>query len=93
MLEIFFLAKFCKSLAATAREKNRPTSWAALGALLWIGGEITGAVIGVGNHANGMNLYGAALIGAVIGAVVAWMVVKNLSTIPNAAPLPTARVV
>jgi uncharacterized membrane protein YeaQ/YmgE (transglycosylase-associated protein family) len=93
MLEILFLIKFCKSLAATAREKNRPGGWGALGAVMWIGGEIAGAMVGASSHADGMGLYGYALVGAIIGAVIAYVIVKNLSTIPLDTGLPTARVV
>jgi hypothetical protein len=92
MLEIIFLVKFHKSLAAIAKEKNRTVGWAGLGVILWITGEIAGAVLGAKNHANGMGLYGFALLGAVVGAVTAWVIVKSLTPIPTH-PIPTARVV
>jgi len=92
MLEIIFLVKFCKSLAAVAREKNRPASWAALGVILWVAGEIGGAMLGASNRVMGMELYGCAVLGAVVGAIAAWVIVKTLKPIPLH-PIPTARVV
>lgn len=94
MLEILFLVWFCKKLASIAREKNRPGGWGAVGAIGWIGGEIGGAVLGAsGGHAEGMDLYGYALMGAVVGAVTAWLIVRSLSVVPLDTGLPQARVV
>ncbi len=94
MLEILFLVWFCKKLAAIAREKNRPGSWGAVGAIGWIGGEIGGAVLGASSsNAQGMDLYGYAIMGAIVGAVSAWLIVRSLSVIPVDTGLPTARVV
>jgi uncharacterized membrane protein YeaQ/YmgE (transglycosylase-associated protein family) len=93
MIEIIILVQFCKKLAAIAREKNRSGSWGAVGAIGWIGGEITGAVIGASGGAESMNLYGYALLGAVIGAVIAYVIVKSLSEVPLDPNFPTARVI
>ncbi len=94
MLEIIFLVWFCKKLAAIAREKNRPGGWGAVGAIGWIGGEIGGAVLGAStSRAQGMDLYGYAIMGAVVGAVVAWVIVRSLSIVPLDTGLPQARVV
>lgn len=93
MIEIIILVQFCKKLAAIAREKNRSSSWGAVGAVGWIGGEITGAVIGASGGAQSMNLYGFALLGAVVGALVAYLIVKSLKEIPVDPNFPTARVI
>lgn len=93
MIEIIILVQFCKKLAAIAREKNRSGSWGAVGAVGWIGGEITGAVIGASGGAQSMNLYGFALLGAVVGALVAYLIVKSLKEIPIDPNFPTARVI
>jgi len=94
MLEILFLVWFCKKLAAIARDKNRPGSWGAVGAIGWIGGEIGGAVLGAStSHAQGMDLYGYAIMGAIVGAVAAWLIVRSLSIVPLDTGLPQARVV
>lgn len=93
MLEILILVRLCKKLAAMAREKNRPGSWGALGAILWIGGEIGGAVLGVGVDADGMTPYVYALVGAILGTVSAYFIVKSLVPIPEDTGLPVARVI
>ena len=93
MLEIMFLVYFCKKLAAIARDKNRAGGWGALGAIGWITGEISGAIIGAkaGGVAS-MALYGYALLGAALGAVVAYVIVIRLVPIPLDTDLPQARV-
>jgi hypothetical protein len=93
MIEILVLIRFCKKLAAMAREKGRTGSWGAVGALGWIGGEITGAFIGFSAGATDMAPYGIALVGAVVGATIAYLVVRGLSEIPPDNGLPVARVV
>jgi uncharacterized membrane protein YeaQ/YmgE (transglycosylase-associated protein family) len=94
MLEILFLIWFCKKLASIARDKNRPGSWGAVGAIGWIGGEIGGAVLGAStSNAQGMDLYGYAIMGAIVGALAAWLIVRNLSEVPLDTGLPQARIV
>ena len=94
MLEILFLVWFCKKLAAMARDKNRAGGWGSLGALLWIGGELGGAVVGAGaSGAEGMGLYGYALLGAGLGALIAYVIVASLTPIPRDGDLPIARVI
>src|SRR5262245_9872752 len=78
MLEIFFLIWFARKLASTAKGKGRSGGWAALGVGLWVGGELTGFVIGmVLDLDNGAYL--TAILTAVVGAIIAWVVVSNLS--------------
>ncbi len=93
MIEIIILVQFCKKLAAIAREKNRSGSWGAVGAVGWIGGEVAGAVIGASGGSEGMNLYGFAILGAIVGAIIAYVIVKSLKELPTDPNFPTARVV
>ena len=92
MLEIIFLVWFCRKLAATARAKNRSGGWGGLGAILWIGGEISGTVLGVKGGAQELGLYGYALAGAILGAILAYVIVASLGPIPRDGDLPAARV-
>lgn len=91
MIEIIILVVFCKKLAGIAKEKNRSGSWGAVGAVGWIGGEIGGAIVGVSGGAEGMNLYGYAIIGAALGALVAYLIVTSLKALPADPNFPTAR--
>ena len=93
MLEILFLIWFCKKLAAIARDKNRSGSWGALGALGWIGGEVSGFVLAYKAGSVGMGGYGYALLGAILGATIAYVIVQALPKIPFDKDFPTARVV
>lgn len=93
MLEILFLVWFCKKLASIARDKNRSGGWGALGAIFWVGGEVSGFVVGTSGHADGGAAYGFALVGAVIGALIAFMIVKSLPELPQDGDFPNARVV
>jgi hypothetical protein len=93
VLEIFFLYHFCKKLAAMAREKNRPTSWAGLGAALWIGGEIGGAALGATSSPDATTIYMLAVLGALVGALAAYVIVATLKPLPRDGDLPVARVV
>jgi membrane protein DedA with SNARE-associated domain len=95
MLEILFLRFFYRKLKSIAQEKNRTGAWGALGVLLWITGEITGFMIAMSASHGGDDtgtMYAFALLGAVFGAVVAYLIVKSLSDVPLGTPLPTARV-
>ena len=79
MIEILILVQFVRSLSRIAESKGRSKGWAGLGVLGWIGGEITGAIIG-GLTSEGMgSVYAIALLGAVVGSIVAYVIVKNLS--------------
>jgi hypothetical protein len=95
MLEILFLIWFCKKLASMARDKNRPGGWGALGALFWIGGEITGAVIGAksSTYAETSSIYIYAIMGALLGALAAYIIVSTLKPVPRDGDLPAARLI
>jgi hypothetical protein len=77
MLEILFLLFFCRRLANIAKAKGRSGAWGGLGAAFWIGGEIVGVGIGLAADA-GMGAYLLALVFAVVGAIIAYVIVKNL---------------
>ena len=93
MLEIAFLVWFCKKLASMAREKNRNGIWGGLGALFWIGGEILGFMTGGTRAVTDMGAYGYAILGAIVGAVLAYVIVKALPIVPLDTGLPHMRVV
>ena len=79
MLEIIAVVFLAKKLAAIAKAKGRSAGWAALGPVLWIGGEITGAVVGFAmTGGDGLAPYGFAIMGAIIGAVASYLIVNAL---------------
>jgi hypothetical protein len=93
MLEILVLIKVTQSLANTCRMKSRSTGWSALFPLFWIGGEITGFIVASSHrHYTGddfdMGAYGYAILGAILGGVLAYVIVKSLKdlTPPPIAP-------
>lgn len=79
MLEIIGIIVFAKHLAGVAEGKGRSKGWAALGVLFWVIGEIVGAFAGALVMGDGLGLYLTALIGAAVGAGIAWLIVTNLS--------------
>jgi hypothetical protein len=81
MLEILFLIYFRKKLSGIAQEKGRSGAWGAL-ALLWVVGEVFGFVLAamLGTGDDVMSMYPLALVGAIGGAVVAWIIVRSLSS-------------
>jgi hypothetical protein len=79
MLDIVIGILLCKRLAAMAREKGRSAGWAALGALFWFGGEVTGAVIGaIAGDGELVGTVLGAFAMASVGAVIAYLIVKSL---------------
>ncbi len=79
MLEIILIVVLTGKLRTIAQSKGRSAGWAALGPVLWIGGEVLGAVAGAIMGADGLSLYGGAILGAVVGAGIAWAIVNGLS--------------
>jgi hypothetical protein len=77
MLEILFLVRFVRHLSKLAKSKGRSGGWSGLGVALWLGGEITGIIVGTLADA-GAGAYVIALIFAAIGATVAHFIVKSL---------------
>lgn len=94
MLEILLLIHFSKKIGALAESKGYPKGryqWMLLG--MWIVGEFLGGQIG-GAMASGSDqaicvAYIIAIIGAALGAWVAFSIVRNLPTaeIPTRSPL------
>lgn len=84
MLEIILLIFLCKKIGAIIREKGRsPVAFQVLTVFLWFGGEIAGAVVGIivsGNEEPGPAAYIFALVGAAVGATIAFLIASNLST-------------
>lgn len=93
MIEILVLVRFCRKLAEIARSKNRRGSWGAVGAVGWIGGETSGAILGATQSNAGASIYVFAILGAILGALIAYAIVKTRSELPLNRDFPTARVV
>ncbi len=77
MLEIIFLVRFVRHLSKLARSKGRSGGWGGLGVALWLGGEITGLIVG-GLADAGAGAYLVALLFAAVGATAAHFIVKSL---------------
>ena len=93
MIEIFVLIRFCRRLAAIAREKGRTGAWGALGANQRIGGENGGAMHGISSGAHDLSPYGYALVGAALGACLAYAIVRALDDVTVRGRLPNARLI
>jgi uncharacterized membrane protein YeaQ/YmgE (transglycosylase-associated protein family) len=78
MLEIIIIINLVRRLSAMASEKGRARSWGALGALGWIGGQLIGAVVASLLEFEPIAIYATALVCAIVGAVTAYLVVRNL---------------
>ena len=64
---------------------------------MWFGGEVTGFVIALSTRRHvsddfDLGSYGIALLGAIVGAVVAYAIVKSLPEVPRDTGLPQARI-
>lgn len=97
MIEILFLYFFYHHLANTAMERGRYSVWGWLGAGLWLVGEVIGLVIAVALGLNPVVAYGVMLLGAAMGATIAYLIVHNLAVrglalAPVPAPPPPAAI-
>jgi hypothetical protein len=84
VLEILLLYFMGKKIAETASDRGRPgVLFVILLVGLWFGGELAGFVVGAAiNHGEvGLACYGFALLGAMFGAITAFIIV-------NAMPVP-----
>jgi membrane associated rhomboid family serine protease len=88
MIEILILISLSKNIAAKAREKGRSGgAFVVLLLALWIGGELFGAILGCvvslvaldDDEPNMLMCYAGALGGAIVGAVVAFLIVKAIA--------------
>jgi hypothetical protein len=89
VLEIVFIIWLTRRLARVAEQRGHSKGWGALGAIFWIAGEIIGLVIGFALELD-MGAYGLALLGAGAGATLAYAIVANLGSRPNAFELAAA---
>lgn len=92
MLEIFLIIAISKKIAAILKEKGRsPTGYVVLFVFLWFGGEIIGAIAGFflavamdpGAFNDGFSFvaYLFALVGAAVGALVAYSIANAVPAI------------
>lgn len=81
MIEIIIVWQLCKKVGEIVREKGRKAfGWQFLTVVLWLGGEIFGAIVGavMSGGEEGAGLYFMALIGAATGGVTAYAIAKLL---------------
>jgi uncharacterized membrane protein YeaQ/YmgE (transglycosylase-associated protein family) len=85
MLEILVLIGLSKRIMAIAKSKGRSSAgWVVLLIVLWFAGEFTGGVIAaIATYPQEplLEAYLFALVGAVVGAVVTFAIVKNLPSL------------
>jgi hypothetical protein len=83
MIEILLLVALTRKIGRICEEKGRKAGgFKALTVLLWIGGEIFGAVIGVILlGAEDLGIYLFALIGAAVGAGISVLIANNLTPV------------
>lgn len=86
MLEIIALWTLTKRIGRIIEEKGRKSGWyKAFTVLLWIGGEIIGAIIGAvitgADESAQCLVYLFALVGAAGGAGIAYLIATNLSPV------------
>src|SRR3954469_6345272 len=87
MLEILLLISMCKSLGKMLRAKGRNAGlFQFMLVMMWLGGEIVGAIVGMVVLGGGGAVYLFALLGAAAGAIVTWIIAKNLKPQDYAGP-------
>ncbi|MEP6922886.1 MAG: hypothetical protein ABI954_00350 [Pyrinomonadaceae bacterium] len=93
MLEIILLIGLTKKIGNMLNAKGRKSGWfKLLTVVLWIGGELIGAVIGaVIGEISDLGLvvaYPLALLGAAGGALTAYLIAKNVRPVETFEPPP-----
>ena len=93
MLEIILLIGLTKKIGNMLHAKNRKSGWfKLLTVVLWLGGEMMGAIIGaVIGQISGYGLavsYPLALLGAAAGALTAYLIAKSVSPVERFEPPP-----
>lgn len=90
MLEIVLLIVLTRKIGEICERKGRKaTGYKILLVVLWIGGELFGAILGaLLTGGEGVALYVLALLGAATGAGIAFLIAKNTSSSisPDAPP-------
>lgn len=85
MLEIILLIALTRHVGETVKMKGRKSGWYKLmTVLLWIGGEVAGAIVGgvaaaVSGSGGMLFVYLFALVGAAIGAGAAILIARGVS--------------
>jgi hypothetical protein len=92
MLEILFIWFLGKKIAAIATAKGRrPAGYVVLFVVMWFGGEISGAIASVATAGGGgpdmCEFYEFALLGAIVGGVITFIIVSCLPAIHDDLPL------
>jgi hypothetical protein len=81
LLEILLLIHLSKKIGKIVQAKGRkPGGFKAMLVAFWFGGEILGLVIGMSALGEGIGMYLVALVGAGIGAAVAFGIANNLAS-------------
>ena len=77
MLEIFLIALLCNTNKKNALARGRnPALFIALTIILWVGLEFAGAFVGAALGLEMTGSYGLALAGAVIGALISYVIAR-----------------
>jgi hypothetical protein len=82
MLEILLLFFLTRKIGEICREKGRKAiGYKILTVVLWFGGEIAGAIIGVlaTSGEGGALVYVLALFGAAVGAAISFAIANSLT--------------
>ncbi len=87
MLEILGIIFFTRHLSSVARLKGRSGWWGGFGALGWIGGEMMGGCIAGCAGVEGLGVYLVAVVGAAVGALLAWALVSLVPTVQGFDPV------
>ncbi len=77
MLELAMIAALTRRLFAMTAERGSTAWWAGLGPLLWVSGEVCGAVLAGLFGATDLVAYGVALVFAFLGAWLAHAIVRE----------------
>ncbi len=80
---VYLLARHNGGIVESKGQSGTTYKWLTAG--LWFGWEIFGAIVGemiVGRNANPLEVYPFAVLGAVIGAVIAWVLAKQVPVNP-----------
>ncbi len=81
MLEIIILYRLTKEIGARAREKGHKAGfYKFLTVLFWIVFEVIGALLGILFLGEGLITYLCAIVGAVVGYSLVYLIVSRLET-------------